>query len=166
MLKSTCRFYANWPTVLKCGPTNANGIILSPPAKGMFVNETYFILLLHLQIVPQGRRLFIISTTSNRSILTDLGLAESFDAELRVPPISTLGSLVYVLDEVELFRDRAQRDKAIGMLQQAGFDNHGDETSSRLNIGIKKLLSVIEMSRQEPEAVAERLTTSLMGLGM
>ena len=113
----------------------------------------------------QGRRLLIISTTSNRPILTDLGLAESFDAELRIPPISALSSLVYVLDEVELFRDRAQRDMAIGLLQQAGFDSN-DETRSRLNIGIKRLLSVVEMSRQEPEAVAERLTTSLMGLGM
>lgn len=116
-------------------------------------------------VLFQGRRLLIISTTSNRPILTDLGLSESFDAELRVPPISSLGSLVFVLDEVELFRDRAVREKAIGMLHQAGFDDH-DETHSRLNIGIKKLLSVIEMSRQEPEAVAERLTTSLMGLGM
>lgn len=106
-----------------------------------------------------------MATTSNRPILTDLGLSETFDAELRVPPISTLDSLVHVLDQVGLFRDHTQRDMAIGLLQQAGFDNH-DETRSRLNIGIKKLLSVIEMSRQEPEAVAERLTTSLMGLGM
>ena len=51
------------------------------------------------------------------------------------------------------------------MLEQAGLGGD-DETSSRLNIGIKKLLSVIEMSRQEPENVADRLISSLMGLGM
>lgn len=50
------------------------------------------------------------------------------------------------------------------MLRQAGFD--GQDETSGLNIGIKKLLSVIEMARQEPEAVGERLVTSLMGLGM
>ena len=48
------------------------------------------------------------------------------------------------------------------MLQQAGFG--GDSETGGLNIGIKKLLSMIEMARQEPEAVGERLVTSLMGL--
>lgn len=112
----------------------------------------------------QGRRLLVLSTTSLRPVLTDLGLSESFDAELRVPPISTLRSLVYVLNEVQLFQDDRQRNAAQRMLEQAGFG--GDEESSSLNIGIKKLLSVIEMARQEPENVAERLTGSLMGLGM
>lgn len=112
----------------------------------------------------QGRRLLVLSTTSLRPVLTDLGLAESFDAELRVPPIATLRSLVYVLNEVQLFQDDRQRNAAHRMLEQAGFG--GDEESSALNIGIKKLLSVVEMARQEPENVAERLTGSLMGLGL
>ena len=82
-----------------------------------------------------------------------------------MPPIASLRSLTYVLDEVQLFSHRGEREKAIQMLKQAGFSGD-DETSSRLNIGIKKLLSVIEMSRQEPENVADRLISSLMGLGM
>ena len=113
----------------------------------------------------QGRRLLLIATTSVRPILTDLGLSESFDSELRVPPIASLRSLTYVLDEVQLFSHRGEREKAIQMLEQAGLGGD-DETSSRLNIGIKKLLSVIEMSRQDPENVADRLISSLMGLGM
>lgn len=88
-------------------------------------------------------------------------MSEVFDAELRVPPISTLRSLEHVLREVELFASDNDRRNAIDMLQQAGFGEEG-----RLNIGIKKLLSMIEMARQEPEAVAERLTNALMGLGM
>ena len=97
--------------------------------------------------------------------MTDLGLSESFDAELRVPPISSLRSLEYILNEVELFRDDNQRRNAMRMLEQAGFAGE-DEATSRLNIGVKKLLSIVEMARQEPEAVAERLAGSLMGLGM
>ena len=81
-----------------------------------------------------------------------------------MPPIASLRSLTYVLDEVQLFSHRGEREKAIQMLE-AGLGGD-DETSSRLNIGIKKLLSVIEMSRQEPENVADRLISSLMGLGM
>ena len=82
-----------------------------------------------------------------------------------MPPIASLRSLTYVLDEVQLFSHRGEREKAIQMLEQAGLGGD-DETSSRLNIGIKKLLSVVEMSRQESENVADRLISSLMGLGM
>jgi vesicle-fusing ATPase len=52
------------------------------------------------------------------------------------------------------------------MLQDAGFSSNKGDFDSKLQIGIKRLLSMIEMARQEPENVAERLTTALMGLGM
>ena len=119
----------------------------------------------------------MIATTSLRPMLTDLGLA-SFDSELRVPPITHLRALDHVLKAVDLFPTREERKRAIQMLQQAGLgdsdglgdvDGYGGEgagVGGRLNIGIKKLLSVVEMARQEPEAVAERLTSALMGLGM
>ncbi|KAI0685028.1 AAA-domain-containing protein [Cytidiella melzeri] len=111
---------------------------------------------------PKGRRLFIVATTSLRPILTDLGLSESFDSEIRVPPLSSLGALEHVLDEVELFANPRDRQRTMEMLEQAGFGER--DGTSGLNIGIKKLLNVIEMARQEPEAVGERLVTSLMGL--
>lgn len=108
-----------------------------------------------------------MATTSSRGILTELGLSETFDSELRVPPISNLKSLEYVLREVELFPSSDERRRAMRMLEDAGFAPRAeDETSSKLHIGIKKLLSVIEMARQEPESVAERLMGGLMGLGM
>jgi vesicle-fusing ATPase len=99
-------------------------------------------------------------------VLTDLGFSEAFDSELRVPPISNIRSLEHVLNEVQLFSTREATRNAIRMLEKAGFGDRDDETSARLNIGIKKLLSLIEMSRQEPSSVAERLTGALMGLGM
>ena len=110
---------------------------------------------------PKGRRLFIIATTSLRPILTDLGLSESFDSEIRVPPLSTLTSLEHVIREVELIPDPSELQRTMQMLEQAGF---GAQDGTGLNIGIKKLLSVIEMARQEPEEVGERLVTPLMGL--
>jgi len=110
---------------------------------------------------PKGRRLLVIATSSLRPMLTDVGLS-SFDAELRVPPITDLTALDHVLEAVELFRSSRDRARAVSMLREAGM---GGE-DGRLSIGIKRLLSVIEMARQEPEAVAERLTSALMGLGM
>jgi vesicle-fusing ATPase len=115
----------------------------------------------------QGRRLLVIATSSLRLVLTELGLSEGFDSEMRVPPISNLQALEYVLREVELFPSGQERRAAIEMLQEAGFASDAeDETSSRSHIGIKKLLSIIEMARQEPNNVGQRLYTALMGLGM
>lgn len=130
------------------------------------------ILVLFKRRPPKGRRLLIIATSSLRPILTDLGLAESFDSEMRVPPITNLTALDHVLHELELFTSESERKRAIQMLEEAGFASHrsrrGGEVDydSKLQIGIKKLLSTVEMARQEPENVAERLTSALMGLGM
>jgi len=82
-----------------------------------------------------------------------------------VPPISSIVSLSHVLTEVELFNNAAETGRAVAMLQEAGF-GRDDGQSPVLNIGVKKLLSLVEMARQEPHAVAERLVSALMGLGM
>ncbi|KAJ7831891.1 P-loop containing nucleoside triphosphate hydrolase protein [Mycena leptocephala] len=115
---------------------------------------------------PKGRRLLVLATTSNRPILTDLGF-EDFNVVMRVPPITSLSALEYVIREVDLFPVDEDRRDAVRMLRDAGFDKKSaDEPTSRLQIGIKKLLSIIEMARQEPDAVAERLTTALMELDL
>lgn len=88
-------------------------------------------------------------------------MAELFDSQIRVPPISSLRSIEIVLKEVELFPSSEQRRRAMGMLEQAGFAGE-----NRVNVGVKKLLSVIEMARQESEDQdrAERLVTELRNL--
>ncbi|TFK43822.1 vesicular-fusion protein SEC18 [Crucibulum laeve] len=113
---------------------------------------------------PKDRRLLIIATSSLRPILTDLGLSETFDSEMRVPPISSLRSLEYVLREVELFPSDQERRDATRMLEEAGFGSDRSGLNTKLQIGIKKLLSIIEMARQEPDNAAQRLTSALMGL--
>lgn len=105
----------------------------------------------------------IIATSSLRPILTDLGLSETFDSELRVPPVSSLRALEHVVQEVELFPTEQHRKRAMRLLEEAGFEGR-DDLDPKLQIGIKKLLSIIEMARQEPENVAERLTGALMEL--
>jgi vesicle-fusing ATPase len=82
-----------------------------------------------------------------------------------VPSISNIASLEHVLREVELFDNERNTKEAVAMLQEAGF-GHDDRKSPVLSIGVKKLLSLIEMARQEPDAVADRLVSALMGLGM
>jgi vesicle-fusing ATPase len=99
--------------------------------------------------------------------MTDTQLFEGFDSELYVPPISSLSALEHVLKEVDLFPRDEDRERIIRKLESVGY-SWDENTPSRLklNIGVKKLLSVIEMARQEPEAVGDRLLSGLMGLGM
>jgi vesicle-fusing ATPase len=52
------------------------------------------------------------------------------------------------------------------MLEKAGFASGEDESMNGLHVGIKKLLSTVEMARQEPDHAAQRLAGGLMGLGM
>ncbi|KAL0580740.1 transport between ER and Golgi ATPase protein [Marasmius crinis-equi] len=135
------------------GPRFSNGVLQA-------------LLVLFSRRPPKDRRLLVIATSSLRPVLTEIGFTE-FDSELRVPPISDLRSLDYVVKEVELFQTREERKHAIRMLEDAGFvSSSGDEVNAKLSIGVKKLLSVIEMARQEPDNVAQRLTSALMGLGM
>lgn len=116
---------------------------------------------------PKGRRLLIVATSSLRSVLTEIGLSETFDSELRVPPISNLPALEHIIREVQLFRSESEIRQAMHMLEDAGFAlSAEEETNAKLHIGVKKLLSIIEMARQEPENVAARLTSALMNLGM
>lgn len=99
-------------------------------------------------------------------MLVETQLSEVFDADLRVPPISSLSAMDYVLRETELFQSEAERQNAIAQIEEAGFGKKDSTYGTRMEIGIKKLLSMIEMARQEPEYTAERLTSALMGLKM
>ncbi|KAF8307621.1 AAA-domain-containing protein [Clavulina sp. PMI_390] len=107
---------------------------------------------------PEGHRLLILSTTSLLPMLSDMEATQVFDSEIRVPPISSLSAIERVLAEVDLFQSSNDLRRAISMLQQAGFA--GD---NRVNVGVKKLLSVIEMARQA-EDPAEKLTSALLAL--
>ncbi|KAG9097764.1 transport between ER and Golgi ATPase protein, partial [Ceratobasidium sp. 392] len=101
---------------------------------------------------PAGKRLLVIATTSIRPMLTDMQMSEVFDAELRISPISTLSALSKVLVDMQLFRSREEHEDALNQLQIAGFGAEG-----KLNIGVKKFLSIVEMARQEPHDIAQRL---------
>lgn len=99
-------------------------------------------------------------------MLVETQLQEVFNAELRVPPIASLEALDIVLRELELFSSDEQRRRAMAQVEEAGFGKNSGQYGTKLDVGVKKLLSMIEMARQEPEYVAERLISALMGLKM
>lgn len=82
---------------------------------------------------------------------------DSFAADLRVPAIDSLQQLDFVLRDIALFESKEESRHAIGLLQDAGF---GEQ--DRINIGVKKLLSLAEMCRQDPESRGGTLVSKLL----
>lgn len=100
-------------------------------------------------------------------MLSDLQMTEIFDSEIYVPPITSLSAVERVLQEVNLFRRQRDLDTIMGMLEEAGFhDDKDGYGGGKLQIGIKKLLGLVEMARQEPEDVGARLVRALVNIGM
>jgi vesicle-fusing ATPase len=80
-------------------------------------------------------------------MLADMELSEAFDASIRVPSIATLAGVTHVLREVDFFRSQADERRLHEQLEQAGLGQKG------LNVGVKKLLGLVEMARQDREPV-------------
>jgi vesicle-fusing ATPase len=102
---------------------------------------------------PKDRRLLILATSTNRQILDQMDMTDEFSAELYVPSITSLEGIDIVLQQLELFED-SERERAISILQQANMDQ-------KLTIGIKKLLMIIEMARQDEDKVDKFVNTVL-----
>lgn len=112
----------------------------------------------------QGRRLLIVATTSNPAMLSELEVTELFDTELRVAPITSLPALEYVLKEVQLFPTSDERRWVMQEIEQAfrpRDQEQYDTGETSLSIGVKKLLSLTEMARQDPMGAGKSLVFSL-----
>ncbi|KAI6018275.1 P-loop containing nucleoside triphosphate hydrolase protein [Pisolithus marmoratus] len=120
------------------------------------------LLVLIAQKPPKGRRLLVLATSSLGSHLVDLGFMEVFDTQIKVPPVSHLEHVDVVLREVD-FYDTSVRE----MVQSLPYPTNAAESETSkvpLLVGIKKLLSIIEMARQEPQDAAIRFMQGLASM--
>ncbi|SPO21597.1 probable SEC18 - vesicular-fusion protein, functional homolog of NSF [Ustilago trichophora] len=104
---------------------------------------------------PKDKRLLVLATTSNRRMLHEMEMLNAFIAEIRVPNITSLRSVDHVVRQMQLFDNEDEAQRCQQLLAQAGLGQEG-----KLNIGIKKLLSEIEMARLDNDP-ADRLASSL-----
>ena len=92
---------------------------------------------------PKSRRLLIIGTTSERTVLQQMDVINSFDAEIPVPTVPNLRDLSEILKSVNAFDDQTRH----AVLQELE-----TMTSSKdVKVGIKKILSILETSRQDED---------------
>jgi len=110
-----------------------------------FSNAIMQTLLVYCKTVPpKGKKLLIIGTTSQPSILKELDMNDVFTAELKVPNIKTEHELINVLKDLD-FLNELQIKKVI------------DTLGNNIDIGIKKLLLIAEMAKQgDPANAFER----------
>jgi vesicle-fusing ATPase len=87
--------------------------------------------------------MLILATTTQRSVLTQLDIFNSFDADIPVPNVNTHEELAHILRESRAFTDADQK-RAIQELR-------GLTGNERVGVGIKKILLAIETARQDDD---------------
>jgi len=98
---------------------------------------------------PNGRRLLILATTTERTLLTQLTMYSSFDSDIEVPTVNTYDELRYILENSESFTAEEVERTLRGV---DGIDDGQD-----IGVGIKKILLGIETAKQDSDKV-ERFT--------
>jgi len=111
---------------------------------------------------PKGKRLLVMVTSSLRPAWDELELSDSFDAKLNVPSISTLHSMKLAIKELELFSNSGDLQRTISRLEDSGFGKGDEFERAKRSVGIKKLLTIVEMVRQEPDDLPNRLVSAIM----
>ncbi|WVO15682.1 hypothetical protein L204_103343 [Cryptococcus depauperatus] len=101
---------------------------------------------------PKDRRLLVLATISNRSILSDMDILSAFDTDIPISPITSVKHVERCLREVQLFNTPEEMQRVINMLKDVKF---GEEGRGDLVVGVKKLLNMAEMARQDPDPASK-----------
>ena len=88
---------------------------------------------------PKGRRLLVLATTGERSVLQQLDLFTAFDSDIAVPNVSTHTELSHIMKQSGVFQEP---ERAIRELQEL-------TRSESVGVGIKKILLGIETAKQD-----------------
>ena len=99
---------------------------------------------------PKGRRLLVLATTNERSVLQQLDLFTAFDSDIAVPNVGTQEELAHVLRQSGAFQDP---QRVISELEEL-------TRSQSVGVGIKKILLGIETAKQDRD-MAGRLANVL-----
>ena len=112
---------------------------------------------------PNGRRLLILATTTERNILQQLDMWTNFNADIPVSNLTTYQELEFVMKESKAFSPQD--------IQRSIADIKDISRSEDVGVGIKKILLAIETAKQDPDmgtrfagvisrAIAERRSTA------
>ncbi|TVY71216.1 Vesicular-fusion protein sec18 [Lachnellula suecica] len=106
---------------------------------------------------PNNRRLLILATTSQRSIMRQLDFQPLFDRELAIPYIQTHKELATVLKEINAFE--SDSDVAESLNELAAITG-----SDRIGVGIKKVLTAVGQAKRDPDNVPSKFAEMMSQL--
>ncbi|XP_067931264.1 vesicle-fusing ATPase-like [Watersipora subatra] len=106
------------------------------------------LLVLLKKLPPKGRKLMVIATTSRKDVLRDMEMLNTFNAIIRAPNLTTGEHLLAALELMDSF----SKEELTSLTKRA--------QDKRVWIGIKKLLSLVEMAKQMDEG--QRVNKLLM----
>ncbi|KAL1969577.1 hypothetical protein VTN77DRAFT_8130 [Rasamsonia byssochlamydoides] len=125
---------------------NIERIIDWVPIGPRFSNSVLQTLMVCLRKQPEkGRRLLILATTTERAVLKQLDLYNSFNSDILVPTVNTYDELRYILEQTDAF--------APAEIQQALEGIGGIADDKKIGVGIKKILLGLETAKQDPDKV-------------
>lgn len=93
---------------------------------------------------PNDRRLLILATTTQRSILQQLDLFNSFDSDIPVPNIMRYDELEHVMRHTQAFSDGDLRASLAEIREYAR-----DKGEDKVDVGVKKVLMAIYKAQQD-----------------
>lgn len=88
---------------------------------------------------PKGRRLLVLATTGERSVLQQLDVFTSFDSNIAVPNVMGYAELSFIMEQSGAFGDP---NRAIHELREM-------TRSESVGVGIKKILLAMETAKQD-----------------
>jgi vesicle-fusing ATPase len=105
------------------------------------------LMVLYKKAPEKGRKLLILSTTSNKQVLDDMGMLDSFHAVLKVPCIEPGQEVKEVLTDLNIFQPREMKQVVDSIVTP---------------VAVKKLLMITEMAQQgEHGSLPERFIQCL-----
>ncbi|KAJ6143420.1 hypothetical protein N7471_002873 [Penicillium samsonianum] len=125
---------------------NIERIIDWVPIGPRFSNSVLQALMVFLRKQPtHGRRLLVLATTTERALMKQLDIYNSFNSDILVPNVSSFSELRFIMEKSGAFdaQEIAQALESVGGLADDG----------RLSVGIKKVLLGIETAKQDSDKV-------------
>ncbi|CAI0647034.1 unnamed protein product [Colletotrichum noveboracense] len=102
---------------------------------------------------PKGRRILVMVTTSERFVLSNLGILKHFRRQVPVPAISDVRELAQVMGQTRKFHSSD--------IQQLISNLQNDTRSDKVGLGIKTILESIEESKIEAASEGINMLDSL-----
>ncbi|XHF97830.1 transport between ER and Golgi ATPase protein [Aspergillus wentii] len=125
---------------------NIERIIDWVPIGPRFSNTVLQTLMVFLRKQPsKERRLLVLATTTERAVLKQLDVYNSFNSDIMVPHVNTYDELRYIMENSEVFdaQEISEALEGIGSIT-------ADQT---IGVGIKKVLLGIETAKQDADKV-------------